>query len=462
LFNVTTGKRVNRKASTLPWVTRSIPPLAAPLEIETRRLLLGLLTQHTPGMVAANIVVATVFAMMMWLEIADFRIWFWLCLPLSINLLRLGWNRYLLRNLQDLPAHRLPRAEQISLALITLNGLAWGGLAWFVFNGDQINEDFVTLSVVVGMSGGSLTPLATLRNAFPLYSVSVMLPFMAKSFWIGGNIYIASGIILTTYLAVLFVNSRTTHRELRHAFHLQLEKDQLLQELESVARSRSLFLAGVSHDLKQPVQALGMFTACLEGQAREQSGALGEELKRLARNSGLALAAINGQVTRLLELSRLEAGEVQPHHRRIRLADIYDYTRAQQADKAAEKGVRLRFAATSLEVVSDLKMLQSICDNLVSNAVRYTQTGHVLVGARRRSKTVEIQVWDTGPGIPAEHIPLLFEAYRRFDDTARGADVGFGLGLALVKKQVDLLDHDLRVRSCPGRGSVFCVVLPRA
>jgi signal transduction histidine kinase len=438
-------------------------PSAPPLEIETRRLLLGLLTQHTPGMVAANIVVALVFSLMLWLENGAPRIGYWLALPVSINLARWGWNVHLRRNLPNLGTDPLLRAEMISVAIIALNGAAWGALAWTAYNGNQVNEDFVTLAVVVGMTGGAVTPLSSLRNAFPLYAAAALLPFLAKSFWIGGNIYLAGGIVLTTYLILLFGYGRTTHHTLRHAFHLQLEKSHLLHTLENMARSRSLFLAGVSHDLKQPVQALGMFTACLAGHAHEQSGALGDELKRLARNSGLALAAINGQVTRLLELSRLEAGELQPHQRRIRLSDIYDYTRAQQADKAKGKGLRLHFAATRLEVVSDLKMLQSICDNLVGNAVRYTETGHILVGARRRGdRWVEIQIWDTGPGIPAEHIPLLFEAYRRFDDTARSADMGFGLGLALVKKQTDLLQHELRVRSVPGRGSVFSVLLPRA
>jgi signal transduction histidine kinase len=312
------------------------------------------------------------------------------------------------------------------------------------------------------MTGGAVTPLSALRTAFPLYAAATLLPFIAKSFWIGGNIYVAGGVSLAVYLAVLLGYGRTTHRALRHAFHLQLEKDDLLQKLESMARSRSLFLAGVSHDLKQPVQALGMFTACLAGHARAQTGVLGDELKRLAHISGLALAAIHGQVSRLLELSRLEAGEVQPHQRRIALTDIYDYTRAQQADKAREKGLLLRFAPTRLAVVSDLKMLQSICDNLVSNAVRYTESGHILVGARRRGDAVELQVWDTGPGIPAERIPLLFEAYRRFDDTAPTADTGVGLGLALVMKQAELLQHTLHVRSVPGRGSVFSIRLPRA
>ena len=439
------------------------PPLpVAPLETETRRLLLRLLTQHTPGMVAANIAIGLIFSSMMGLENADGRIWVWLCLPLSINLLRWGWNFHLRRSLPAMDALRLLRAERLSTLIITLNGAGWGALAWVTYNGNQINEDFATIAVIVGMTRGAVTPLSALRNAFPLYATAVVLPFLAKSLWIGGDIYVAGGLNLAVYLVVLLGYGRTTHRALRNAFHLQLEKDHLLQKLENMAHSRSLFLAGVSHDLKQPVQALGMFTACLAGHAREQPGVLGDELKRLAHSSGLALAAINGQVSRLLELSRLEAGEVQPHQRHIELADIFDYTRAQQADKAREKGLLLRFAPTRLAVVSDLKMLQSICDNLVSNAVRYTESGHILVGARRRGDALELQVWDTGPGIHAARIPLLFEAYRRFDDTAHNADLGVGLGLALVKKQTDLLNHPLRVRSIPGRGSVFSVLLPRA
>jgi signal transduction histidine kinase len=146
----------------------------------------------------------------------------------------------------------------------------------------------------------------------------------------------------------------------------------------------------------------------------------------------------------------------------VRLADIFDYTRAQQMDKARDKGLTLRFVETDMVVVSDLKMLQSILDNLVSNAVRHTARGSVLVGARRRGDEVEIQVLDTGPGIPEDHIPLLFEAYRRFDDTARGGELTHGLGLVLVRKQMELLGHELRVRSTPGRGSLFGVRLPRA
>jgi signal transduction histidine kinase len=312
------------------------------------------------------------------------------------------------------------------------------------------------------MTGGAVTPLSALRLAFPLYALAMLLPFLIRSFWIGGNAYIAGGLILTTYMAVLFGYSRTTHHTLRSTFDLRIEKDHLLHQLERLDRSRALFLAGVSHDLKQPVQALGMFTACLESLAREQAGKLGDELGQLARNSQLALASINGQVSRLLELARLESGEVETRRRRIQLSDIYAYTRAQQTARADAKGLRLHFVPTTLAVMSDLKMLQSICDNLVSNAVRYTRSGRVLIGARRRGAAVELQVWDTGPGIAPEHVPHLFEVYRRFDDTSSGAEQGVGLGLALVKKQADLLGHVLDLHSTPGQGTRFGILLPRA
>ncbi len=441
------------------------PPLASPaadLDVETRRLLLGLLRQHMPGMVAANLMVATVFAFMFSHETGAPRIWYWLALPVLINVIRWIWNARQGSHLERLGADSLQRAAAGYTILTGLNGLAWGLLAWIAFNGEAVYQDFVTIAVVVGMTGGAVTPLSTLRWAYPLYAAAILLPFIVKAFWLSGPAYLSGGLILTTYLIILLSYSRSIHRTLSHAFHVQLEKDHLIRELEALSRSRSLFLAGVSHDLKQPVQALGMFTACLEGHARDQSGPLGEELKHLSHNSALALAAISGQVSRLLELSRLEAGEVQPRRRQVRLANLFDYTRAQQMDKAQDKGLSLHFAETDMTVISDLKMLQSILDNLVSNAVRYTVRGRVLVGARRRGDQVEIQVLDTGPGISTDHIPLLFEAYRRFDDTARGAELGHGLGLALVKKQVELLGHALLVKSIPGRGSIFCVRLPRA
>jgi signal transduction histidine kinase len=139
------------------------------------------------------------------------------------------------------------------------------------------------------------------------------------------------------------------------------------------------------------------------------------------------------------------------------VADLFAACAAQFDALAHEKGLRLRFRPSDAVVDSDPTMLQSILDNLVANAVRYTDAGRVLVVARRRDRTIELQVHDTGPGIEPDLIESLFEPYRRFDDRRDRAEEGQGLGLALVRKQADLLQHPVRVRSRVGRGSVFAV-----
>ncbi len=128
---------------------------------------------------------------------------------------------------------------------------------------------------------------------------------------------------------------------------------------------------------------------------------------------------------------------------------------------AREKGLRLELRPTTALVDSDAWMLQSILDNLVSNAVRYTDAGRVLIAARRRRQAIELQVWDTGPGMPDELIPQIFIAYRRFDDRQSRHGEGQGLGLALASRQAELRGHGIRVCSRVGRGSLFAVHLPR-
>jgi signal transduction histidine kinase len=153
---------------------------------------------------------------------------------------------------------------------------------------------------------------------------------------------------------------------------------------------------------------------------------------------------------------------VRPVIGRARVDDLLRSCRAKFAPQAAAKGLDLRFRATRCVVRSDAKMHQSIIDNFVSNAIRYTDAGGVLVGVRTHSQRAQIQVFDTGPGIDPDIVPQLFVAYRRFDDRTRDREEGHGLGLALAQKQADLLGHQLTVRTIPGRGSMFGVSMPPA
>jgi signal transduction histidine kinase/CheY-like chemotaxis protein len=227
--------------------------------------------------------------------------------------------------------------------------------------------------------------------------------------------------------------------------------------LEEANQSKSRFLAAASHDLRQPVTAIGL----LVGMARErtQDAALGGLLDRVQA----AAKALEVLLRGLLDLSRLETEAAKPKPEPVALQPLFDGIGAHAQSAAADKGLRLRLRPTSHVVQSDPVLLEQVLRNLVDNAVRYTQRGGVLVAARAQGDgSVRVQVWDSGCGIAPQDQARIFEAFVQLGNPGRDRSQGQGLGLAIVRRAVDLLGHPLALRSQPGTGSCFTIVLPRA
>ncbi len=161
----------------------------------------------------------------------------------------------------------------------------------------------------------------------------------------------------------------------------------------------------------------------------------------------------------LLDISRLEAGGLRPRVHGFPLGELFEQLRGEFALMARARGLRLDCVATGVWVRSDPQMLRRILQNFLSNAVRYTRSGRVLMGVRRRSDAVTIGVWDTGPGIPADSLHAIFEEFRRLDPD--GGSPGLGLGLAIADRMARLLNHPIECRSVPGRGTFFGLRVPR-
>ena len=232
--------------------------------------------------------------------------------------------------------------------------------------------------------------------------------------------------------------------------------------LEEAVTAHSRFVAAASHDLRQPVVTIGL----LVGLVREQVAALPAVhamIDRIYQAVGSMEALLNG----LLDLSRLEPGKLTPRLQPVPLAWIFDAISLHEQTAATLKGLRLRFRATPLVVRSDPVLLDQIIRNLVSNAIRYTGRGGVLVGARLRgadsaSPYVIVQVWDSGQGIPAQEQARVFEEFVQLDNPGRDRSKGQGLGLAIVRRGIHALGHRLSLRSRPGHGSCFTIELPLA
>jgi signal transduction histidine kinase/Na+/proline symporter/CheY-like chemotaxis protein len=220
---------------------------------------------------------------------------------------------------------------------------------------------------------------------------------------------------------------------------------------ERANTAKSRFLAAVSHDLAQPLNAAHLFTHALAQQLRH------EQYRDAVANIDGALGSAENLLAGLLDISRLDAGGLAPRIEPFRVADMLQHLAAEFGVLAADRGLALRCVAPRrLWLRSDAQLLRRVLQNFLANAVRYTERGRVLLGCRRRGDRLRIEVWDTGPGIAADDQPLIFEEFRRL---ARGGQ-GLGLGLAIAERIARLLQHRIDLRSTPGRGTVFAIEVP--
>ncbi|MGE5515944.1 MAG: NahK/ErcS family hybrid sensor histidine kinase/response regulator [Bacteroidota bacterium] len=254
--------------------------------------------------------------------------------------------------------------------------------------------------------------------------------------------------------------SRRHEEDLRnakdYAEHAREVAESARIEAERANMAKTKFLAAASHDLRQPVQAIFFFTSVLAHKLR------GHAAKPVLDDLQSSLEGLNVLLDSLLDVSKLDAGLIAPKQTGFSVGAILDRIAADFAPVAREKGLRLRVVPCSAVVRSDPALLARIIQNLVANAVRYTPRGAVLLGCRRHGQQIDIQVWDTGIGIPAERTKDIFEEFTQLGNPERDRSQGLGLGLAIVDRLARLLNHNLHVVSQPGRGSVFSVTVPLA
>jgi signal transduction histidine kinase/ActR/RegA family two-component response regulator len=264
----------------------------------------------------------------------------------------------------------------------------------------------------------------------------------------------AQATILTITLGALVLAALFSERRLHES--AILEREALLRDAwksaELANHAKSSFLAAASHDLRQPLQTLKFLQAALEPHLR--SG----EARKLAAGIGQSLGTMSSILSSLLDVNRLEAGNLRPSVSEFSLNEIFEPLAADFVALVQERGLRLCIVRSELIIRSDRRMLAEMIRNLLSNALRYTDRGRILLGCRRAGDHVRIEVWDSGVGITEDQLPHIFDEYYQ---GAGGADRGgFGLGLAIVKRLGDILDHRVEVSSIPGHGTRFFIEVP--
>lgn len=239
----------------------------------------------------------------------------------------------------------------------------------------------------------------------------------------------------------------------QHRAHEALTRAKRAAERANAAKSR--FLATASHDLRQPLQSLALLQGLLEKSVE------GERSQKLVRSFRDTLMSMSGMLNALLDINKIEAGTVYPRIMTCGVNDVLQRLNDEFSYGAMEKGLSLRFVPSSLLVRTDPRLLEQMIRNLMSNALKYTRRGKILLGCRRHEDALTIEIWDSGVGIAAHELQTIFDEYHQAigdgTDMEAQTDLGLGLGLSIVKRLSTLLGHRIQVRSVPGKGSVFSV-----
>jgi two-component system CheB/CheR fusion protein len=246
-----------------------------------------------------------------------------------------------------------------------------------------------------------------------------------------------------------------TYTDITERKHIAGALEEAKQLADTANRAKSRFLAVASHDLRQPLQALSLLQGLLAKLVEN------DRAKSLVSRLDETLAAMAGMLNTLLDINQIEAGTLKVEKAVFPVNDILERLKAEFSYQAKAQGLRLIKVRSTVWVDSDPALLEQMIRNMLANALKYTKQGKVLFGCRRSHDTIRIEIWDSGVGIPESQLGAIFDEYHQIDNAARERSRGLGLGLSIVKRLGDLMGHVVHVKSRPGRGSVFCIEVPR-
>ena len=350
-----------------------------------------------------------------------------------------------------------------------LLGIGWGSTSlWSNVMSDYTAMVFLVISVL-GVTAAGIGILAPYLRSFYALALLIILPFVNAMFQQDTQLHFYIGLMMIVYLFTILMSGHNMKRAVLQSINLRLENIALVNDLvvkntqaeqarEAAVQadiSKSKFLAAASHDLRQPLHALGLFVDALENRISYP------EVRGIVDNIRISTDALSDLMNALLDISKLDAGVLEPRITEFSLRPLLERIKTDFTEVATSNQLRLRIVDCGFLIKTDPAMLERILRNLVSNAICYTQTGSVLLGCRRRDHSVTIEIHDTGIGINKDEMGNIFEEFYQIENPERDRRKGLGLGLAIVKRLADLLGHELTVSSIRSKGSVFCITVPQ-
>jgi two-component system, sensor histidine kinase len=421
---------------------------------------------HSPTTTIGSLVAGAALVAVMWGHVSHAVLIGWLLALCLHQALRVYHYRGYLRSGAE--GQQSDAWGRLYMMAAVTAGLIWGSAGVLMYVPDSLAHQAMLVLILFGIATVSMSSLSAYGPAFYALISLLLLPVIVRMLLDAGpaRVYLAiPGIIV---LCVVLSFGRTVNRIIAESKRRRFENLDLIEELraqkaiadearqaaEAANRSKTQFFAAASHDLRQPLHAMGLFAAALYEKVKDP------EVLNTVKSINASVAALEGLFNELLDISKIDSGVIKPKLTSFPLEDLFGRLREEFAAEAQAKGLRLTVASGGLAVLSDAVLLERIVRNLLGNAIRYTTEGSVALSAAVVRASVRIEVRDTGTGIPPEDQERIFEEFVQLANPGRTSKKGLGLGLSIVRRLCALLGYEIRLASDLGKGSVFRLVVP--
>ena len=421
---------------------------------------------HSPTTTIGSLVAGTALVAVMWNHVSHAVLVGWLlvlCLHQSFRVYH--YRSYLKAGVEGQQAERWGKLYLMAAATA---GVIWGSAGVLMYVPDSLAHQAMLVLILFGIANVTTSTLSAFGPAFYALNLLMLLPIIVRMLLDPGpaRVYLAIPCIIVFVVVLSF--GRTVNRTITESKHRRFENldlieelrtqkaiaDQARQDAETANRSKTQFFAAASHDLRQPLHAMGLFAAALHEKVKDP------QVVNIVGSINASVAALEGLFNELLDISKIDSGVIKPNLTHFALATVFNRLRDEFSAEAAAKGLRLSVEGGAHVAMSDAVLLERIVRNLVSNAIRYTSAGEVALSARPANGMVRIEVRDTGVGIRLEDQQRIFEEFLQLGNPGRTSKKGMGLGLSIVKRLCELLGYSIEIASEAGKGSTFGFEVP--
>lgn len=438
------------------------PPIDTPAEQEwVQGELIRNLMRTARSTRFVGLLLIVVLVAVLWADSSQLELTLWVALALSMAALRLWLVRLYGRDALHADAAAQTRFYGRFGWIWPLSAVAWGLTPALYFERAPLQDQFICWLILAGLGMFGINSFsAHLRTMRAYLHVLALLPVAILLWRLGMDpqLQVTSAhywliALVLIYWQLLLEAGRRLHATHRRNFELQYRNLQLIDSLTRQTQAaldaveiKNRFLASAAHDLRQPVHALGLYADWL--------GSEPELVNEIAPKIVESTKAVNALFDSLFDLVRLDSGKIKLNIEPVDIAQLLHDLETQYRPLAQSKGLALRLHVQPGRVVSDPLLLRRVVGNLVSNAIKYTDSGGILIASRNAPSGLRLEIWDTGVGIAPEHQREIFREFYKVPAHA-GTEDGFGLGLYIVARLSHILGHPLDLVSRPGRGTVF-------